>query len=197
MSESTPDFSDLNQLRQAAEASLKQGTPPPTHGWSISAEALSLLYRLASTPDSASDALKLLHELQAHQVELDLQHEQLRANEQEFSHQQERYRALFERAPFGYLVVSRDGQIIETNQNAASLLGVESVELAGGYFDSFLSPEGRVVFGEVFRQLGGGGVAHCEVETGNKAGESRRLQVSANIEPNDDIVLLAFLELKR
>ena len=74
------DFIDQNQLRQAAEDSLKQGTTPPTKGWSISADALALLYRLASNPDSAGDALKLLHELQAHQVELDLQHEQLKAN---------------------------------------------------------------------------------------------------------------------
>ncbi|MBE0440332.1 MAG: PAS domain S-box protein [Gammaproteobacteria bacterium] len=192
---STNDLTDLNQLRQAAEASIKQGTTPPTKGWSISPDALSLLYRLASSPENAGDALKLLHELQAHQVELDLQHEQLKANEQEFFHELERYKALFERAPFGYFVVSMDGHIIEANLTGARLLGIEPSELAGNSIDSFLAPICRPVLGELLKQLHYGDVASCEVQTGDKSVEIRRLQVFANIEPGDEIALLSFLEL--
>lgn len=197
MSRFTTDFTDHNQLRQAAEASLKLGTTPPSKGWSISADALALLYKLASTPESAGDALKLLHELQTHQVELDLQHEQLKANEHEFFHELERYKALFERAPFGYFVVSIDGQVIEANLSGARLFGVEPAELGGASVDNFLAPASRPVLGELLKQLRDGVVSSCEVQTGDKADEQRLLQVIANSEPGDKVVLLAILELKR
>lgn len=77
MSMHAVDSSKLSELRQHAEARLNGGQAPKTLGWSSSAQALSLLHRLASDPASAADALKLLHELQVHQVELDLQHEQM------------------------------------------------------------------------------------------------------------------------
>ena len=193
----TTDFTDLNQLRQAAEARINQGTTPPTKGWSISPDALSLLYRLASAPENASEALKLLHELQTHQVELDLQHEQLKANEQEFSHELERYKALFERAPFGYFVVGMDGHIIEANLAGTLLLGIEPAEFAGNSINSFLAPASQPILSELLKQLRHGNVASCEVQTNDKVGELRLLQVIANIEPGDDVILLAILELKR
>lgn len=190
----TPDLTDHTVLRKAAEDSLKQGNPPHTKGWSLSADALALLYKLASTPESASDALKLLHELQAHQVELDMQHEQLEANEREFSQELERYKALFERAPFGYFVLHTDGLVIEANPTGARLLGVEPTELGGNSIDSFLAPASRPVLNELLKQLRASDVASCEVQTGDKAGESRSLQVIANCEPGDEVVLLGIFE---
>lgn len=67
----------LTLLRQRAEGRLEEGMAPATLGWSTGTGALTLLHRLAGDPASAGDALKLLHELQVHQVELDLQHEQM------------------------------------------------------------------------------------------------------------------------
>ena len=64
------------ELRVTAEERLNRGSAPATRGGSTGAPALASLHRLANAPASASDALKLLHELQVHQVELDLQHEQ-------------------------------------------------------------------------------------------------------------------------
>lgn len=192
----TINLTDKNQLRQAAEASLMQGTTPPTKGWAISPDALALLYRLASSPENASDALKLLHELQTHQVELDLQHEQLKANEEECAHQQERYQALFTRAPFAYFVLSMDGQIIEANQGGANLFGVMPAELLGNPIDSFLSPASKPILGELLASLRDDNVACCELQASDQAGNMQRLQVAANVEPGDGLVLLAILELR-
>ncbi|MFO7604428.1 MAG: PAS domain-containing protein [Gammaproteobacteria bacterium] len=197
MPKSTTDFTDHKQLRKAAEDSLKRGTAPPSKGWSIGTDTLALLYRLASAPESASDALKLLHELQAHQVELDLQHEQLIANEQQFFHEHARYKALFERAPFGYFVVNIDGHVIEANLTGAKLFGVEPGAFMGNAFDGFLAPASRPVLADLLKQLSNGDVASCEVHTGDQAGTLRQLQVIANIEPDDEVVLLAVLELKQ
>jgi hypothetical protein len=93
------DSSGQPTLRQQAHHQLVAGVAPQSRGWGVSVEALTLLHRLASQPGSASDALKLLHELQVHQVELDLQQAQLEANERELNDELSRYRLLFEQAP--------------------------------------------------------------------------------------------------
>jgi hypothetical protein len=77
MFNNTEDLSAHVQLRQKAETRISGGNAPATKGWTLGAASLMLLHRLASNPDTASDALKLLHELQVHQVELDLQHEHI------------------------------------------------------------------------------------------------------------------------
>jgi hypothetical protein len=63
---------DKVHVRTIAETRLKERSAPPTAGWPLGIDTLALLHNLASTPDRAADALKVLHELQVHQVELDL-----------------------------------------------------------------------------------------------------------------------------
>ena len=68
------------RLRVEAEERIRTRNAPPSKAWPLGVETLQLLYRLASDPDSAADALKLLHELQVHQVELDLVHQEIEAS---------------------------------------------------------------------------------------------------------------------
>ncbi|HRQ66572.1 MAG TPA: PAS domain-containing protein, partial [Xanthomonadaceae bacterium] len=128
-------------LRLDAQRQLKAGTAPTMQGWGISVETLALLHRLASSPDGAGDALKLLHELQVHQVELDLQYAQLEANERELDQVLTRYRAMYELAPFAYFVLSPDGTVLEVNLAGASLLGLAREEIAGHPLTRFLASD--------------------------------------------------------
>lgn len=84
----------------------------------------------AALPDSASHDKALWHELQVHQVELEMQNEVLRHTLNALEGARDRYLDLFEFAPVAYLTVSRDGQIREANFAAASLLGMSRDELA-------------------------------------------------------------------
>ena len=118
-------------LRQHAEERLKNGTAPVTGSWPTGAEALSLLYKLASAPQSASEALKLLHELQVHQVELDLQHEQAELNASQLTADLARAAVLFELAPCAYLVLDTAGHVIAANRLAAAWLGFAAGPGAG------------------------------------------------------------------
>ena len=131
------------RLRSLAEARLASGTAPAAAGWTASAEALSLLYRLSSSPDTADEALKFLHELQVHQVELGLQQEQLKASEREMSEALAHYQALYELAPVAYFVVDPVGVIIEANRAALGLLGVFRGNAVGRALETFLTPESR------------------------------------------------------
>lgn len=114
--------------------------PPPSRGGNLNAEALHLLYERAKSPDTAADALKLLHELQTYQVELDLLYEQLQANEQEISEELDHFRSLFEQAPAVYLIVAKDGEIIEGNEAASLVFGESHQTLTGKALSALLAP---------------------------------------------------------
>lgn len=198
MSNTATTPGSLSPLRLAAELRLREGKAPLTNSAGVSVDALALLYRLAVAPGSSSDALKLLHELQTHQVELDLQHEQLVANEREFAQELNRYKALFDFAPVGYFVVSREGLIIETNLAGARLFGVEPDEFGGRPMQSFLTPGSRLALLGLLKKLRNGGAsASCEVQTGADEGNARALRIVANMAPGDEAILMNISESAR
>lgn len=191
----TTETSIEEQLRIEADRRLKNGNPPPSQVWAISPEALSLLYRLASDPDSAADALKLLHELQAHQVELDLQHEHIKDNERELAQDLDHYRTLFECAPVGYFMVDFDGRIMETNRVGAGLLGMDESNARGRPLEGFLDADSRPTLNEFLRALrDGGSNAVCKVRSGNRDDDPRTLRIAADTAPGGEAVLLVVSE---
>lgn len=66
----------------------------------------------------------LLHELQVHQIELEMQNEELRRAQSALDVERARYFDLFELAPVGYLSLGEGGKVLEVNLTAASMLGV-------------------------------------------------------------------------
>lgn len=183
-------------LRHLAEARLREGTPPPSvEGWTTGVEALTLLHKLAGSPASAADALKLLHELQVHQVELTLQHEQQEQNQAEVTEALDRYAERFDFAPVGYVAVEPDGRIIEGNVATAELFEIEQAELSGRPVESLVAPESRVALRALFNRLRQSGTREsCEVEA--KGGNPpRRLQVAAKSSPRTGWVYMTFSDL--
>ncbi|MFA6216631.1 MAG: PAS domain S-box protein [Candidatus Omnitrophota bacterium] len=90
---------------------------------------------------SPKDMRKVFHELQVHQVELQMQNEELRRTQGELEASQARYFDLYNLAPVGYFTISKQGVILEANLTAAELLGVEKNFLNKKVFPSFLLPE--------------------------------------------------------
>lgn len=161
MSEPNVEIGTAPTLRQQAHQQLAAGTAPSSRGWGVGVEALTLLHRLASSPSSAADALKLLHELQVHQVELDLQQAQSEANEHELTQQLAHYQALYEQAPVAHFVVDCGGRIVESNRAGSDLLGARNSEHSGRRFDEFLSPDGQLPLAALLRDVRMGAASPC------------------------------------
>jgi PAS domain S-box-containing protein len=182
------------QLRKEAETRLKAGTAAASN-WTLGVDALQLLHRLSSDPGTAADALKLLHELQVHQVELDLQNEEMHANERRLVAECSRYRELYECAPLGYFCVDFHGEIIESNLAGAALFRVGRDELTAGHINRFLAAESRSVLAEVLKRLAEGGDPQaCEVMLDAKTGTVQSLRVMARSSPDRRYALLLCCE---
>ena len=67
----------------------------------------------------------LLHELQVHQIELEVQNEEMGRLQQELLTSREKYFDLYDLAPVGYLTISEKGLIVEANLTVVNLLGLE------------------------------------------------------------------------
>jgi two-component system CheB/CheR fusion protein len=96
--------------------------------------------RHASEPhDPRDDPRRLLHELEVHKIELELQNDELVRTRRDVEAGLHRYTQIFDFAPVGYFVLTSEGDIREANFAAARLLGEERTRLIGRSFASFLS----------------------------------------------------------
>ena len=75
------------------------------------------------------DARKLIHELRVHQIELEMQNEELRKAQVELAESRDRYFDLYDFAPVGYFTLDEKGLILEVNLAGADLLGSERASL--------------------------------------------------------------------
>ena len=182
-------------LRQEAEALIKKGSAKPTLGWVPGINALSMLYDLARAPETAGDALKFLHELQVHQVELDLQHEQMEQDRSELAEELTHFVALYDFAPVAYFTVDSSDRVIQGNRAGASLLGVACGELSGKRFDSFFTPASGLALLALLKRLRSGSIREtCAVKIDSGEGISRDLQVVASVSPSNGYLLLVLMD---
>ncbi len=124
--ETTSDLSTKQALRQKAETLVSGNV-------ALSKESLAAL--------SPTIVLKMLHELQVHQIELELQNEELRRAQLQLEALQARYFDLYDLAPISYCTVSEQGIILEANLATAELLGVVRHKLVGQRISRYINKE--------------------------------------------------------
>ena len=99
-----------------------------------------------SESPSPEETILLLHELKVHQIELEIQNEELRCAQEELEAERERYFDLYDLAPVGYLSIDANRRIIGANLTAATMLGVERNALLHKPLSQFVSPEDQDVY---------------------------------------------------
>ena len=99
---------DAAELRHQAEAILSERTK-----------------KVEPLPAAVADLHRLVHELEVHQIELEMQNKELVQTRAELEATLQRYTDLYDLAPVGYFTLSRDSTIRQVNLAGADLLGVE------------------------------------------------------------------------
>jgi len=87
-----------------------------------------------------------LHELRVHQIELEMQNEELRHTQTELMEMKERYFNLYELAPVGYLTISDKGIIMRANLTACTMLGADRRELIKKRFSECIAINDQDVY---------------------------------------------------
>ena len=122
-------------LRERAEERARASEPNP---------------REALLPEQAQ---QVFHDLRVHQIELEMQNEELRRIQAEVEASRERYFDLYDLAPVGYFTLSEQGMILEANLAAAKLLGRERGTLVQRPLSRFILPEDQDIYYKHRKQL--------------------------------------------
>lgn len=129
------DFTDRASLRKMAEERLRQQQDTPAQGL------------------QEADLQKLLHELQVHQIELEMQNQELMMAYETTEAALRKYTMLYDLAPVGFFIVERDGSIADLNFTGADLLEDKRINLIGSNFKLFIAEASRPAFNQFFFEV--------------------------------------------
>lgn len=129
------DFTNTKMLRSIAEKQLDEKQTE------------------AEIPMEEIEVKKLVHELQVHQIELEMQNDELLQAYETAEKALKKYTMLYDFAPMGYFTLGIDGRISELNFSAAEMLGERRFSLINKNFKLFISDESKSVFNNFFKNL--------------------------------------------
>jgi PAS domain S-box-containing protein len=140
-------------------------------------------------PRTEKDAKRLVHELEVHQIELEMQNAELRRAQEELELSRNKYLGLYDFAPVGYFTFDPHGLILEVNLTGAKMLGAERKLLLKKPFINFITQaEGRVIFTkhlkEVFQKQD---ATTCEILLKRKDGPIFPAQLQSIVRDSADV----------
>ena len=111
------------------------------------------IQKVNSIPISSEEMHRVIHELSIHQIELEMQQEELLQSREDLEESLERYTELYEFAPLGYLTLARDSTIIEANLTATMILGEDRSKLNGDRLGRFIDPADLSTFNAFIKMV--------------------------------------------
>ena len=115
---------DVNGLRQRAERRVRKA-------------------ELDSSELTREEAIRLVNELEVHQVELEIQNEELRVAREELARARDRYADLYDFAPVGYVTMDKHAAITQANVTVCRMLRVKRADLLKRRLTEFIAPESQ------------------------------------------------------
>jgi len=130
MTDTDKQLKHTADLRRLAEAMIREKALPTEDFATLSPEEIH----------------KTFHEFRVHQIELEMQNEELRRAQDQLESLKERYWDLYDLAPVGYVTISEDGLIGEANLTAAILLGLPRSKLLKQPLSRFICKEDQDIY---------------------------------------------------
>ena len=136
----------------------------------------------------------LAHELQVHQIELEMQNDELRKSQLALQASRDKYSNLYDFAPVGYLTISDKGIILEVNLTGSLMLGTERSLLIGKPFSRFVMNEySNVYYREQNRICKAGDHGMCELGMVRNDGTQFYVQLECTVESDAEEVPLQLM----
>lgn len=178
---------ELARLRDRARDVLGHFSTTASSGVDAAA-ALAVLHELAATPGSARDALAVLQELQVHQVELQLQAEDLRQARLDLEARVDALQAFHEQWPVACLSLDEHGRILQANHLARTWLGDPQADTQRRTLRSFLLPGSAVVLSSLLAAVRAGrSIGARALELKVSAGLPNAVWATASVESESEV----------
>lgn len=143
-----------------------------------------------------TDSIKLLHELQVHQIELEMQNEELIQANETAETALRKYTMLYDFAPMGYFTLDPEGNISELNFTGAEILGDKRFSLVNSNFRLFVAEDSKAAFEKFFSKIySKKGKEACELKLGYDGRLIRSVYVEGVVTGDDSTCLLSVVDI--
>jgi len=143
-----------------------------------------------------TDTKKLVHELQVHQIELEMQNDELRQAYLTAETALKKYTMLYDLAPMGYLTLDRNGTISELNFTAAEMIGERRFSLENTNFKLFVSEKSKPVFNQFFHKVyTSNSKESCEIVLGNDNNPLCQVYLEGIVSDDNYLCLLSLVDV--
>ncbi len=145
---------------------------------------------------SEDEMLKILHELAVHEIELEMQNDELQQAGQDAQDAANKYTELYDFAPSGYFTLNRKGEIKELNLSGAKMLGKERSLLVNSLFAFFVANEMRTTFLNFLeRAFNSKGIETCELTLLSVDSRQTQVYLTSNLNLNGENCLLIAVDI--
>jgi len=150
---------------------------------------------ITSVP-SKDETLKLIHELQVKQIELELQNEELMMAKAAEYESASKYVELYNSAPSGYLTLSKEGKILEVNLTGAKMLGKDRRTIKNTRLDEFVSDESKQVLNDfIVRAFRTNDQESCEVNLNTESNQSAYVYLTGFVRKRGKQCLITMVDV--
>ena len=119
---------------------------------------------------SEADILRLVQELELHQIELEMQNEELLLAKEQAIKATKEYIELYDLAPSGYITLSSEGEMIKINSSGAKMLGKNPSKLIGGLFGFYVTDKTKPLFNLFLTKVFSSNIKEsCEITLSSKS----------------------------
>ena len=176
--EENESFTNAQLLRIKAEAQLKLKT------------------KKSGEVETETDIKRLLHELQVHQIELEMQNEELHIANESAELALKKFTMLYDLAPMGYFSIDQKGKICELNFTGAKMLGERRFSLVNSNFKLFVSDESKEIFNDFLNKVFSSNYKEsCEIKLGYDNKALNHVYLEGVVTGDDMICLLSAVDI--